>query len=69
MCPKARWYEVLSDVFLSLRILPTTTTGYSAFELTYKQTPHLPLPLHLRSAPLEEYPLGWEKDLSLPELE
>ncbi len=56
ICPKALWYEVLHDVVRALRILPTTTTGFSPFQLTYKQEPALPVPMTvevLRSDPPE----------------
>ena len=67
--PSASWYELIPDVFFGLRVLPTTTTGYSAFELTYKYRPHLPLPLAFCAAPLEEVPLGWDKDVPADHLE
>ncbi len=31
ICPKALWFDVLPDVVRALRILPTTTTGFSPF--------------------------------------
>ncbi len=31
MCPRAQWYDVLPDVVRGLRVLPTTTTGFSPF--------------------------------------
>ncbi len=43
MCPRAQWYEALPDVIRGLRILPTTTTGFSPFQLTFKQEPTLPV--------------------------
>lgn len=32
----ARWFEVLPDVILALRMLPVASTGHSAYELAYK---------------------------------
>ena len=55
----AKWYEVLPDVMLALRLLPTITTGCSAYELVYKQAPTLPVPITVHASAIEEAPLDW----------
>lgn len=42
--PKVQWFDVVADVVWALRSIPSSVTGYSAFELVYKQKPNLPLP-------------------------
>ena len=55
----AHWYEALPDVTQALRLLPTSTTGRNAFELTFKQQASLPIPLSVRAHAVEEAPLDW----------
>ena len=55
----AHWYEALPDVMQALRLLPTSTTGRNAFELTFKQQASLPIPLSVRAHAVEEAPLDW----------
>ena len=55
----AKWYECIADVMQALRLLPTSTTGRNAFELTFKQQASLPIPLSVRAHAVEEAPLDW----------
>ena len=60
MCPRAQWYEALPDVIRGLRILPTTTTGFSPFQLTFKQEPALPIQIITSARQMEECPFTME---------
>ena len=55
----AKWYACLPDVMQALRLLPTSTTGRNAFELTFKQQDSLPIPLSVRAHAVEEALLDW----------
>ena len=58
--PSIQWEDALPDIVWGLRILPSTTTGRSPFELVFKQPPTLPLPLQITSESLTEYPMHLE---------
>ena len=51
---------MLPDVVRGLRVLPTSTTGFSPFQLVYKQEPTLPVPLMLKANDLQECPFTME---------
>ena len=42
-CPGAAWYDVLADVFRSIRTLPIKATGVQPYLVNFEQYPEIPL--------------------------
>ena len=42
-CPGAAWYDVIADVFRSIRTLPSKATGVRLYLVNFKKYPEIPL--------------------------